>query len=340
MKHANMHEYRSLMNNVDLPDRVRDTVMQETRRAENGSTSRRTASRHAPQRPYTMHRFVVAGACTLALAAGIGIVGSIAMKPAPEQSDAPLVSPDNPNGNFFALAAYAAENPEAEPGKTVEVSLGRFSPGSSMGQINLLTGEEYADGRHVYAFIFDVTCTGENIQSITYEIVGNDAYFESYDEEEFLRAHGVYGDDDPAVENGYTINDESTFTVDYESQDLRENLISCHLLVPFTMRTETQTLMEQLVRSEGDEYLASMNAAFAAEAADASQALSQSQLKLTATFADGSTQSKSYVIAPVDGFEETYRAYCDTQRALFEEQGTTEGFEEPKLYTITEIVEG
>lgn len=94
------------------------------------------------------------------------------------------------------------------------------------------------------------------------------------------------------------------------------------------------------MRSEGDEYLASMNAAFAAEAADASQALSQSQLKLTATFADGSTQSKSYVIAPVDGFEEAYRAYLDTQRALFEEQGTTEGLEEPKLYTITEVVEG
>lgn len=190
------------------------------------------------------------------------------------------------------------------------------------------------------AFIFDVTCTDENVRSITYEIIGNDAYFESYDEEEFLRAHGVYGDDDPSVENGYAINDESTFTVDYASQDLRENLINCHLLVPFKMRAETQTLMEQLLRCEGDEYLASMNATFAAEAVDASQALSQSQLKMTATFADGSTQSKSYVIAPIDGFEEAYRTYLDAGEAYYREHGTTEGFMEPKLYTITEIVEG
>lgn len=81
-----------------------------------------------------------------------------------------------------------------------------------------------------------------------------------------------------------------------------------------------------------------MPSAFAAEAADASQALSQSQLKVTATFADGSTQSKSYAIAPIDDFEEAYRAYLDEERALQKEQGTTEGLEEPKLYTITEIV--
>lgn len=331
---TNMNEYRSLMENVDLPVHVHDAVAREARRIRRGAATRPVA----PRRTRPVLRAIAAGACVLVLATGIGVAGSIlSLNGAPASPDAPaLVEPHT--GNFFALAAYAAENPEKEPGKAVAVSLGRFSPGSSAGQINLLTGEEYVDDRWVYTFIFDVTCTGENIQSITYEITGNDAYFEWYDEEEFLRAHGVYGNDDPAVENGYSVNSKNTFTVQYDSQDLRESRINCRLLVPFTMQEEAQTLLKQLMHSEGDEFMSIMPSAFAAEAADASQALSQSQLKVTATFADGSTQSKSYAIAPIDDFEEAYRAYLDEERALQKEQGTTEGLEEPKLYTITEIV--
>lgn len=321
---TNMNEYRSLMENVDLPVHVHDAVAREARHIRRGAATRPVT----PRRTRPVLRAIAAGACVLVLATGIGVAGSIlSLNGAPASPDAPaLVEPHT--GNFFALAAYAAENPEKEPGKAVAVSLGRFSPGSSAGQINLLTGEEYVDDRWVYAFIFDVTCTGENIQSITYEITGNDAYFEWYDEEEFLRTHSVDGNHDPA----------RTFTVQYDSQDLHESRIHCRLLVPFTMQEEAQTLLKQLMHSEGDEFMSIMPSAFAAEAADASQALSQSQLKVTATFADGSTQSKSYAIAPIDDFEEAYRAYLDEERALQKEQGTTEGLEEPKLYTITEIV--
>ena len=332
---ANMNEYRSLMENVNLPVYVHDAVASEARRIRSGTAMRPIA----PRRVRPVLGVATAAACALALAAGIGIAGSIlGLNGAPASTDAPaLVEPQT--GNFFALAAYAAENPEEEPGKAVAVSLGRFSPGSSAGTINLLTGEEYIDNRRVYAFVFDVTCTGENIQSITYEIIGNDVYFEWYDEEEFLRAHGVYGNDDPAVENGYSVNSENTFTVEYDNQDLRESRINCRLLVPFSMQEKAQTLLKQLVRSEGDEFMSILPSALAAEAADASQALSQSQLNVTATFADGSTQSKSYAIAPIDGFEEAYRAYLDAENTLQKKQGTTEGLEEPKLYTITEMVE-
>lgn len=321
---TNMNEYRSLMENVDLPVHVHDAVAREARRIRRGAATRPVA----PRRTRPVLRAIAAGACVLVLATGIGVAGSIlSLNGTPASPDAPALVEAH-TGNFFALAAYAAENPEEEPGKAVAVSLGRFSPGSSAGQINLLTGEEYVDDRWVYTFIFDVTCTGENIQSITYEITGNDAYFEWYDEEEFFRTHSVDGNHDPA----------RTFTVQYDSQDLREGRINCRLLVPFTMQEEAQTLLKQLMHSEGDEFMSIMPSAFAAEAADASQALSQSQLKVTATFADGSTQSKSYAIAPIDDFEEAYRAYLDEERALQKEQGTTEGLEEPKLYTITEIV--
>lgn len=322
---ANMNEYRSLMENVNLPVYVHDAVASEARRIRSGTAMRPIA----PRRVRPVLGVATAAACALALAAGIGIAGSIlGLNGAPASTDAPaLVEPQT--GNFFALAAYAAENHEEEPGKAVAVSLGRFSPGSSAGTINLLTGEEYIDNRRVYAFVFDVTCTGENIQSITYEIIGNDAYFEWYDEEEFLRTHSVDGNHDPA----------RTFTVEYDNQDLRESRINCRLLVPFSMQEKAQTLLKQLVRSEGDEFMSILPSALAAEAADASQALSQSQLNVTATFADGSTQSKSYAIAPIDGFEEAYRAYLDAENTLQKEQGTSEGLEEPKLYTITEMVE-
>lgn len=193
--------------------------MSLTRHARGGAAG--AMPRRRPAKP-------VAVAACLILAVGLGAVGMAFGLPSSLHATL-FGAVDDASPNSFSLAAYATENPEAEPGKTVEVSLGRFSPGSSMGQINLFAGEEY---------------------------------------------------------------------------------------------------------------LASMNAAFAAEAADASQALSQPQLKLIATFTDGSTQTKTYIIAPIDGFEETYRAYLDAQYAFQKEHGTTEGFEEPKLYTITEVVEG
>ena len=75
-------------------------------------------------------------------------------------------------------------------------------------------------------------------------------------------------------------------------------------------------------------------------------------MKLTATFADGSMQTKTYRIAPVPDFYERYEAYSDA-RAAFQsiEPPSSDASQQeiddylgkmpqmPKLYTIEEVDE-
>ena len=85
----------------------------------------------------------------------------------------------------------------------------------------------------------------------------------------------------------------------------------------------------------------------------AAREISTSRLKLTATFADGSMQTKTYRIAPVPDFDERYEAYSDA-RAAFQsiEPPSSDASQQeiddylgkmpqmPKLYNITELNEG
>lgn len=341
-KTPDFNDYRSMMKTVRTPERVRVETLRAAERAEAQHASERAerayGTHRRPARKRATWKPLAAAACVAAVV-GLGALGVTFGLPL--LGNQPVTSPDTaasaPSGNFFALAAYAAENPEGEPGKTVAINMDRFQPGSPAGRYNPITREDMPDGTALYAFLFDVTCTGENIASITYEIVGDGAYFEWYDEEEFLRAHGVYGDDDPAVKNGYTINNTSTFTVAYESQDLQENRINCKLVVPYTQRSETIALSDQLLALEGDEYMNLVSSYQAAEAADASEGLQNLKIKVSATYNDGTTQTKYYVIAPVDDLEDAYRTYLDSTFATYQEQGSTEGIETPALFTITEV---
>ena len=65
--------------------------------------------------------------------------------------------------------------------------------------------------------------------------------------------------------------------------------------------------------------------------------LADAPLTLTATFTDGTTQTKTYVIAPVDDFEEQWTVYREERSKSSIERLFS--LAEPTLYTITEITE-
>lgn len=84
-----------------------------------------------------------------------------------------------------------------------------------------------------------------------------------------------------------------------------------------------------------------------------SQVLSTCRLTLTATFTDGTTQTKTYAISVIDDYEQRIAVYWDTvdesgcayDRAMVNgEEPSEEAYEkannrpeEPALYTLTEI---
>ncbi len=328
------------MQSVQASNRLHDSVLKradDERRAAPGETPA------AAPRAFAVKRSRAKGftiAACLVIVAGLG-AAAFALNPfAAGPKDSPQT--DNPaaatSDNFFTLVAYAAENPQAEPGKTVTLNADNFTLGSGGGiERNALTNEEYPDRYWVVqGFVFDVTCQGENIQSIEYAVEGNGAYFKLYDEEEFLRAHGVYGSDDPAVKSGYTESYDTSFSVDYTNQDMRANRISCTLNVPFHMGGRTRELWDTIFaadQSNADSTDSNPWSEFTTACiVDGAHQLAQSRIKMTATFTDGSTQTKSYVIAPVDNFEEAYRAvYLDAE--------PSEDAERPPLFTLTEIAD-
>ncbi|WP_080801986.1 hypothetical protein [Arabiibacter massiliensis] len=314
MKPSNLREYNDLMGRVELPGHVHDAVLREVRRTEEPRAAARPRRKRA--------RMVAAGGCAVALAVavtvGLNISGLLtsALEPAPENSTASAPA----GGNFFALAAYAAENPEQEPGKTVELSLGAFHPSGAGG----------TQDQRIAAFNFDMACTGDNIASIVYELEGDGLYFEWYDGEQFLRAHGVYDDDDPAVEEGYTIEDSTTFSVDYDEQDLDERDIECRVLVPVTLEGDLLELEKHkyAIVDDYEEIEQLNNQSMPMLFAQAADKLAQSTFTMTATFEDGTKQTKKYTIAPVTDFEALYRDYWESKGAV----------SLPALFTITENV--
>ena len=75
---------------------------------------------------------------------------------------------------------------------------------------------------------------------------------------------------------------------------------------------------------------------------NAAQRISACLLKVTATYEDGASEAKKYMISPVENLEELYLAFQEkrSERLLKEWKGEpqTDGHpEEPELYTITQV---
>lgn len=382
MKISRLNAYRSLTKDIDLPLHVKASVTDAAARlrkaeqvaAENSprSDGAPTTVRHASSpwrtgpskrkagpcgtarrttRRFRLVRGLAAAVCAVALVAGgalaTGLIGwPVGSMPQGSGAAAPDASP--PSGNFFALAAYADENPAGAPDQTVTLD------GKNFGLIHSAGGD--GNGTMNVAYAFNLACTGTNIKSVEYAITNSDASFESYSNQDFLKAHGINPDGsyDPPSADGdaspgpsYQVTSAQSLTLDYADQPIDPSKLTCDLHVSFPLTGKTKELNDQLSNtSDNDPRIAESSTQYwDAVQVDAAHALAQARIKLTATFDDGTTQTKTYVIAPVEDFAQRQKAYQKARLEAYAQvgKGQTDAVDKlapPQLFTITEQTDG
>ena len=365
MKQTNMNDYRSLMGGVELPEQIRENVMRAVEQTDEGQrTEAAKTSPHArtAKRSHPLVRGVAVAACAVVLAVGLAFAGNAVPWPSALPADSTIKASLPTSGNFFTLAAYAAEQGEGklEQSATLEFKNFGIGGGWSWGSYDVETGLSHEDGDSpnsvgddgtCYAqvgYFLDLTCVGNNIRSVTYSIDGEGVHFTSEnrtygpndrrpvdfkEQDSFTIAYGEQAADKAKIQRklvayfpleGRAIEIWAVLKKDYEKQkEVHDSLApdggSAHisrsehpeLLSDIELKTLNDELGQIILRRYGE-------------------ILSESPLTLTVTYDDGSTETKSYLIAPVEDFEQRYADFCaesyKNPRALW-----------PTLYTITEI---
>lgn len=279
-------------------------------------------------------------AACVVLAVGLLAVGSAVGWPGADVKNGGFASGGE---NSFALAAYAAENPEGTAGKTVLLDSSQFfGGGGSSGTWYNPADKTFWNYPWVgYKYHFFLNCTGNNIESLTYEIEGERSYFEIVGGGPTTTARKD-GDKEPS---GYNYTKSATFDYDNQQSITDDRVVELYIGYPLS-----DSGMQALNKFRTQGYSAATEKQYdTALEVGAAQEISKSRLKLTATFADGSTQTKTFVIAPIDNFEAVYSASWDARRAwndAFQQTRNSGGSQDsstspdlPKLYTITEVPE-
>lgn len=228
-------------------------------------------------------------------------------------------SSDEGAAHSFALAsyAYAAERAGAEDAAPVALALDAFRPArASQAEFDPLSGEEPADGGFLICalFDFDATCEGAGLASVDYEVVGEDVFFEFYDEDEFLAAHGEdpLGADENDATPSYEVGAARRFTARYEDGVPASGRVRCQVGVTAPMTERVEALLDAyraVSASDPGEAVAAAAALEAAGFAVAVERLSDVTFRMTATFADGTSLVRAYRLIPLPGFQERCLAY-------------------------------
>lgn len=364
MKQTNMDDYRSLMGGVELPDRIRENVMREVEQAQEGQRAgNATTSPHTrtAKKSHPLVRGVAAAACAVVLAVGLAFAGNAVFWPNALPSDSTIKASLPTSGNFFTLAAYAAEQGEGKLEQSATLELKNFGIGGgwSWGSYDAETGLSHEDGDSpnsvgddgtCYAqvgYFLDLTCVGNNIRSVTYSIDGEGVHFTS--------ENRTY---EPNDRRPVDFKEQDSFTIAYGEQTADKTKTQRKLMAYFPLEgraIEIWAILKrdyekqkevydslapdggttQIPRSEHPELLSDIELKTLNDELGQivlrryGEILSKSPLTLTVTFDDGSTETKSYIIAPVEDFDQRYAAFraesYKNPRALW-----------PTLYTITE----
>ncbi len=369
MKRTNMNDYLSLMNGVELPDRVRESVLHAALQAQETPPTKAGSPESQPQavakQRHLLARSLAAASCVLVFVAGIAFASGIAPWPGASPAGSTIVATLPASGNFFTLAAYAAEQGEGELEQSATLEFKNFGTagGWSCGSFDVETGLSHNDGDsaasvgddgQVFArvgFALDLTCIGNNIQSITYSIDGERVHFTSEN-----RTYGPF--DDTPVD----FQQQDNFTIAYDDQatdkqKMRRQLVAyfpvnergCEIQTTLAEDSEKQQSIHEKanvpdgesVRIERDEHPELLSNHELKALQDElekiilhryAEMLSQSPLTMTVTFDDGSTETKSYTIAPVEDFEQRFAEYKDAASG----PNLLGIIAPPTLYTLTE----
>lgn len=209
----------------------------------------------------------------------------------------------------------------------------------------------------------NASVSGNNVETITYSIEGEGAYLETISDDPPTQGQ----EEIDASEDGRSdvlpyseLQRAKSFTLDYREVALEDGtqlsdvptILSIYLKVPVP---ET-VLANWDAMNDADDFDTFRDAEIDFHKnidIAGSQVLSTCRLTLTATFTDGTTQTKTYAIGVVDDCEQRIAAYWDAvdesgrayDRAMVNgEEPTEEAYEkadnrpeEPALYTLTEI---
>ena len=286
----------------------------------------------------------------------LALVGSLAFAPLTDGNLAPSsFNPDShnaktesPTNNAFALVAYADENPNRAPGQTITFKLEDFGVESAWKVWN--TDPEVdpnnvapnANGGQRYlsvAYRFNLSCIGTNVESLTYTLEGDRVLFYTC-----TSTPQNKGEIASVEERG------KSFTIPYDEQRTDPTKTWRALRASFPLEGELANLYDAVT---SDFYSGTRD--WDTEAHDRlnimtlrkyANIIAQSYLTVTATFTDGSTQTKVYVIAPVDNLEEIMRAHTAALRAQSaaldestSDPTSCEPIPTPQLFTLTELPE-
>ena len=228
-------------------------------------------------------------------------------------------SPDGGTAHSFALAsyAYAAEHADTEDAASATLALDAFRPAqASPAEFDPLSGEEPAGGSFLICalFDFDATCEGAGLESVDYEIIGEGAFFEFYDEDEFLAAHGEAPLNASAhgAASSYEVGAARRFTARYGDGVPADDRVRCQVGVTAPMTERVEALLDAYRSVSADdpgEAVAAATALEAAEFAIAAERLAGVTFRMTATFADGTSLVRAYRLIPLPGFQERCLAY-------------------------------
>ena len=317
-----LDDYRSMMGTTHAPAPLREAVLSEARARRTRGRATRPSVR-AARTKRTLPKGLAAAACLAATALAItgGLVwGLPGLSASSEEGD-----------NAFFLAAYAAEGAGIQPGTAATLSADDFkgTGGNSGAFFDPDTGQFTAyDEWSGFKYGFNLECTGRNIASISYEIEGDHAFFETIDLEKATRPRTQ-----EEIDSGDTsaIHYDKTVTFDYNDQRGIQDDYIYSIYLGFPVPEAAKQAMYDM-RDGGDAGFLFYECAKALDA-EAARTLAQCRLHLTATFEDGSTQVKTYAIAPVDDFEQRIDAYWDACYASANRP------EPPALFTIVELDE-
>ncbi|OUO58869.1 hypothetical protein [Olsenella sp. An270] len=327
MDRHTLEQFRTRARKATLPEDVRESVLDEIR-VEKGERARGPRRPRRERRGVTRRTFVRVGA----VAAG-GVAAFLGVS-------ALMNHAAGKRGNWFALTAYAegTEEPDGSRLALGETFGGRISWAGGVDP------ESDGDDLLMVHTELNLSCTGDNVDTLTYQLEGDsvgtsvDVYFKP----------GIWIFQSDYEGSGPVAN----FTVDYDSQDtqslqalLTGRLAYYAIYANIPVPDDLVPVFLELQETEGTEEESSrllelMNQVEVRAAELFAEELAKTTLVMTATFNDGSEQTKRYSFSPREDYTQIYANYLEEDWGAYlagDDARRTELTQNPpSLYLITE----
>ena len=341
MDRHTLEQFRTRARKVTLPEGVRESILDEIR-VEKGERARGPRRPHREQRSVTRRTFVRAGA----VAAG-GVAAFLG-------ANALMNHAAGERGNWFALTAYAEGTEEPDGSR---LALGETF-GGHIGWSGGVDPATNGNDLIMASTELNLSYTGDNVGTLTYRLEGDSV---GTDVDVYSKP-GIWIFQSDHEGSGPV----ASFTVDYDSQDTQSlqalltgraayyavyaNIPVPDDLVPVFL--ELQEIGEaQIERSEGSKTIIETDEEQRRDAELRNQAsvriadlfaeeLAKTTLVMTATFNDGSEQTKRYSFSPREDYTQIYADYLeeDWEAYLAGDDARRSKLTQnpPSLYLITE----